>query len=372
MVTILFVIGQLGLGGGEKQLYLQLKYLDRQIFNPIVVSFNPGAGDYWEQPILDLGIDIYFVEKSFNKFKRLRNFYKIVKKLNPKIIQSCSVAFNFPVSLVGNLLHIPFIIGSVRQNLFRKGENPRTAFDRYISIVGIDYFLSNSTQGQRDLIKLGIDKSKIHVLFNGIETFADSTFDLHPDDLRESWGASPDDLVIGTICSLHWVKNLDFLLLVFKSLLEKYENLFMVIFGDGPEYENLLKASKDLKIERKIKLLGRDPNAFWKIKGFDVFCFTSISEGMPNALIEAAISGLPIVTSDIGGARDIVVDGKSGFICEDYQVKTYVKYISLLLDHPQMRRDFGLFAEEFAKKRFDVNKIGSEFNGFYKTILDIL
>jgi glycosyltransferase involved in cell wall biosynthesis len=93
---------------------------------------------------------------------------------------------------------------------------------------------------------------------------------------------------------------------------------------------------------------------------------------MPNALVEASAAGLPIVTSNIGGADDIVVHNKTGFICEEHDIKSYCNYISSLIDNYQMRKDFGVAANKNTVEKFDIAKLSYVHNDFYGKFLTLV
>jgi glycosyltransferase involved in cell wall biosynthesis len=368
LITVLFVTGQLGLGGGEKQLYLVLKYIDRKIINPVVISFNPGVGDFWEKPIESLGIDIFFVKKSKNKLKRFFDFFLLVNRIKPTIIQSWSVYYNFFVALVGIILKIPIKVGAVRQNLFIKGKRKRSTLYSCRSTTGLDYFITNSTKGQEDLVKLGINNEKIYLIYNAIEYNPDDFDDYKKEDIRKQWGVATDELIIGTIGSLKWEKNYPFMLKLISSLCKKHNNIRLVIYGEGQERHAIGSLAEDLKIVNKVLLLGQKRYASKEIHASDIFLFTSLSEGMPNALIEASLAGLPIVTSNIGGAHDIVIHGKTGFICDDYSFHEFLYYLTLLIEDKEKCLALGQAGKHFVSDKFHISVIRDQFNSFYKDI----
>lgn len=370
MIKICFVIGQLALGGSEKQLYLVLKYLDKKSFIPVVISFNPGKNDYWENKINDLGIEIYFVKKSRFKVRRFVDFFLLVNSIKPRIIQSWSLSLNFIVSIIGFLEKIPFVIGAVRQNLFIKGKKNRSDFHRFLSIIGLDYFLTNSSQGKSDLIKLGVNKEKIFVVFNGIECESQKFGVDQKRIIRERLGVPTDEIVIGSIGNLYWVKNYSFMLEIFSVLSEKYDNLKLMIFGEGPERSSIDMLSKNLNVNDKVMLIGQSENASKEIQAADIFLFTSLSEGMPNALIEASIAGLPIVTSNVNGASDVVIHDRSGYICDDYSLAAFVDYLSLLIEDRSKSFSFGQVGKETSLQKFDINKISFQLNNLYRDLVN--
>jgi glycosyltransferase involved in cell wall biosynthesis len=126
--------------------------------------------------------------------------------------------------------------------------------------------------------------------------------------------------------------------------------------GDGP----LLADMAALGEQSGVEVLGRRDDVAALLRGADIFVFTSVSEGegMPGVLIEAALSGLPIVTTDVPGARDVVDDGLSGFVVAEDDPDGMMSRVERLVSDAQLRTRMGREARAKAVKRFtpDVTK----------------
>lgn len=88
------------MGGAEKQLYLWLANLDRESFNPIVLTLHPGYGDYWEKPVEDLGIPLFRINHRKNRFSRLREIRRTLQPFQPQLVHGWHLFSGAYASLV--------------------------------------------------------------------------------------------------------------------------------------------------------------------------------------------------------------------------------------------------------------------------------
>jgi hypothetical protein len=113
--SVAFIIGQLGLGGAEKQLYLLLREITRSGKRAIVLTLNPDRKDYWEQPIRDLGVPVIGIPRG-NRFFRAFRIAHELRRARVAIVQSWVFHANAYASLAGRLARVPVRIGAVREH----------------------------------------------------------------------------------------------------------------------------------------------------------------------------------------------------------------------------------------------------------------
>ncbi|MFC1756357.1 glycosyltransferase family 4 protein, partial [Patescibacteria group bacterium] len=111
-------------------------------------------------------------------------------------------------------------------------------------------------------------------------------------------------------------KGINYLIEAIGILASKHQNIYMDIIGDGNEKYNLISLVEKLRLEDRIEFLGRIPRdetaAYYQQAS--LFVLPSLNEGMSNAMLEALASGLPIISTDTGGAKELVKDGENGLI----------------------------------------------------------
>ena len=151
-----------------------------------------------------------------------------------------------------------------------------------------------------------------------------------------------------TTGSLIWRKGYEYLLMAFSLLREAGVDAELHILGEGYERSRILFSSQDLGVHASVFLHGKlTPNQVCdQLQRSDIFVFASLSEGLPNALLEAMSSGLPVVTSDCGGVREAVTDGVEGFVVPTRSPELMAKALQKLAKDSQLRQNMGACGRE--------------------------
>jgi glycosyltransferase involved in cell wall biosynthesis len=207
----------------------------------------------------------------------------------------------------------------------------RRAYGRLRHVVAV----SEEVRAQvRD--ELAVDPQRITVVPNGVER-------------RDP--AAPHErtrLRVGALGRLTRQKGFDVLIDAVRMLADEGEDLEVVIGGEGPEREALLKRAADTRVS----LVGFVSDVGSFLDGLDVFCLPSRWEGLPFALLEAMMSGLPCIASDVGDVREAV--GEAGIVVEPERPDTLAAALRELAASPARRRELGAAAHERALARYTV------------------
>lgn len=215
-----------------------------------------------------------------------------------------------------------------------------------------DLVIAPSASMRSILIDYGVD-TPIEVVPNGIELDPILTCSTSID--RECFGFSSDHVVLTYVGRLAPEKNLTFLLRAFKGLSLAYNNARLLIIGDGPERDNLEDSVFNMGIATKVFFTGMVPreNVPCYLTTADAFIISSTAETFGISVIEAMATGLPVLGIDSPGIRDIIVDGKTGFISQDDLASFTAKMARLVSEH-DLRRSMGIEALN-ASKAYDIH-----------------
>lgn len=240
-------------------------------------------------------------------------------------------------------VHHPILIGRTALHLSRKYHVPlcytyHTRFEQYLHYVKADflqdivpYYVNSYAQKcdhvfvptpsmQEYLEDIGIRK-RISVLPTGIGKESFEADDKEAADLRESMLGKEEQtgkkFLFCTVARLAKEKNLDFLFRALAIRKREYAADFkLAVVGDGPCKKQLCELTAELGIQEEIVFVGKVPNE--KIKTYcraaDLFLFSSLSETQGIVLLEAMAAGAPVLAVKASGVRDIVVNGKNGYM----------------------------------------------------------
>jgi glycosyltransferase involved in cell wall biosynthesis len=126
---------------------------------------------------------------------------------------------------------------------------------------------------------------------------------------RREWGIPDGAFVVGTVARLAPVKNHELLL---RAAGQLDQDVHIVLVGDGPERANLERLARELKIQPRVHFLGQVISPINLHQFLDVSILCSLSEGFPNAVIEALAAERPVIATATGGITDVIVDGETG------------------------------------------------------------
>jgi len=136
--------------------------------------------------------------------------------------------------------------------------------------------------------------------------------------------------------------------------------------GDGPLLTDL--KSKAIELELPIQFLGWQSDIERILSSSDLVILTSENEGMPVALIQAQMAGIPVLTTDVGSASEVLVNEKSGF-CIDYSAKDFVDKIETLIKNPQMQKAFSEAGKKNAIEKFSRSRLVSDHANLYRRLI---
>lgn len=156
------------------------------------------------------------------------------------------------------------------------------------------------------------------------------------------------DLV--TTCYLGQLKRVDITLRVIASLKNDFPEIKCLIIGDGPELANLKALTVELDVEENITFYGQASDVLSLLPGAKIFIMTSESEGLPMAVVEAMVCGLPAVVPKINDIPTVVKDGVNGFLIDGWKVASYKSVCKKLLCDDALRASMADRAHQDMKK----------------------
>ena len=364
-INIAIIAGQLVVGGAERQLYLWLSNLDRDRFNPIVLTLHPGHHDYWEKPIDNLGIPLFRISHRTNPAHRLIDIVKILRPHRPELIHGWHTFASPYAGLSGKLLRSTSL-GGMRSS-YRTLEH---TWETKLTRVFCNAVVSNSeTTAAAYRESLNGKKQPVFTVQNAVDTdfIAREEVRTH---LVQTYGLPADAIWIASIGRMDPLKRFDFLVHLAENLKQKSLNFHCLLIGDGPEKDTLEILSSELDVADKITFTGEVPNASCWMKGFDIFCFPSIDEGLPNAIMEAAAAGLPVVAWRLPFVEELLDKGNLAFLVEPYDLDGMEESLKALICSVDLRKRLGSAAQAHIQTRLNLGRYIQAMTAVYEILLE--
>ena len=216
---------------------------------------------------------------------------------------------------------------------------------RYTDLI----FTINKEDYQR---ALNFHTSKV-VYIPGVGVDTERFRKAEPMDLCKEYNIPKDAYIMLTVGELFPRKNQKVLIDAMMQLRDK--PIYLLICGNGILEDELKKQCKENGVEDRVIFAGYTRNIPAIMKSCKLFLFPSVREGLGLAGIEAMAAGLPVISSNINGIRDYMIDGKMGYMCDPHDTEAFAKAILKLYNDNELCEVISAFNMEHAKK-FDYKK----------------
>jgi glycosyltransferase involved in cell wall biosynthesis len=190
--------------------------------------------------------------------------------------------------------------------------------------------------------------------------------------IRAKYNLSEDEVAVAIVGRLAPVKNHTLFLDVVQELAQKGIRARYFIVGDGSEREHIetrvaeLKAQFGIQIEMTSWITDiAEFNA-----GMDVICLTSNNEGTPVSLIEAQACSIPVISTDVGGVRDIVIDGETGYVIEKNNMLKFAEKLGILISNKENREKMSQNGWNHVREKFHYNRLTNDMKKYYWSLLN--
>lgn len=362
-VRVMFVVGNFVAGGAERHLLEMWSRIDRDAFAVEIACFRR-EGQFLAEverlgwPVRDLGVGRRIYGPS--GVAGLLRLIGHARRFRPHVIHGYLFGPNLFAVLAGRALGVPAVVVAKRNvDAF---ETPRqAALQRWIHRAATHVTAVSATVADT-VVAMGVPRAHITVIPNGVDAarFASAT------PAREALGVNGASAVIGSVGCLAPRKDYGTLLEALALLRERHPGVRLVLVGDGPERAALERRAQALELGSRVRFLGERPDVERLLPAMDVFVLSSREEGIPNALLEAMAAGRPAVATAVGGTREILADGETGWLVPASSPPALAAALDDALSHPEEARRRGARAGAVARERLSIEAMVRSHERFYR------
>lgn len=339
---ILIIAPWFVVGGGDIFTLNLIKGLRERGYEISVITTK--KCDYILRPEVEKYVDEYFDLTTFLKEKDWASFiHHIVKSRNIQLVLITNSFYGYYALpwLKYQLKQIPFVDYIHAENFtLRNGGFPKDS-NSVASFLDETY---TCTKHLKEIMYTMMNRhvKNIKTVYIGTDTtFYDRNIKFEgEEELKEKYKGKKVILFIGRM--VHYKRPL-FAIEVLKELLKKDKNIKLIIVGDGADYKDVKSKIKEEKLENNIDLYGMqdDVRKFYKVADVTLVC--SLREGLTLTTYESLSMGVPVVSSDIGGQKEIIEED-CGFLIRPYQM-------------PNEQFDFNYSPEEIKEYAESIKKV---------------
>jgi glycosyltransferase involved in cell wall biosynthesis len=349
-------------GGAETQAVSLAAELRRRGWNVKLISLVSGC-EFKEEPCSSLGM-----QPGFANPLGLLRLVAMLRSFRPQVLHAHLFHANVLARLARLVCPVPVVIStlhSVAESAQRHGTILRRDLVYRITDPLADIVVAVSQAVAERHAKAGAAaRRKLTVIPNGVDTGL-----FRPDAerrlaTRRELGLQSEFVWLAA-GRLMWKKGYPTLLRAFGQR----RNSVLLIAGEGPQVQELRALAKE--VAAPVRFLGRRDDMPSLMNAADACVLSSAIEGLPMILIEAASSGLPCVSTDVGGAPDAIVEGETGFLVAPGNVPALSEALLRLEALPESElHAFGQQARARAIARFDLRTVAGQWEEQYRKLLD--
>jgi glycosyltransferase involved in cell wall biosynthesis len=385
MPKVLRIINRFNIGGPTYNATFLTRFLSDD-FETLLIGGMPEKDEADSLHIPnEYGVEPMIIKEMqrIPNFKSDREAYKKIKEIitefKPDIVHTHAskagalgrrAAFACKVPVVvhtfhGHVFHSYF--GKLKTTLFKAIE--RRLAKKSSGIIAISDL---QKQELADIHKI-CPKSKIKVIPLGFDLKKfNNQIEISRTSVRKKYNINEDEVAICITGRLTAIKNHDFFLDVIDKVIEQSKRKIKVfIVGDG-ELRVQIQAKSQLINERHpntIVLTSWIKDIATFNAGMDIVAMTSDNEGTPVSLIEAQASELAVISTDVGGVKDIMINGETGFIIQKGDLKEYVEKLVYLIENDEIRTKMSKSGWDFVRNRFDYTRLTIDMENYYNELL---
>jgi glycosyltransferase involved in cell wall biosynthesis len=370
--SIISLVGHLGKGGTERQLFLLTRYLAAHQFRCGIIVFNESPHHVYDNALKAAGVNVWHVPPDCQGIPaRMRWLYRKLREQRPAIVHSWTVHDNPYAGIVGRLAGVPICWGSLRSSIFNPGFKNLSAFYRFLSFYSVSRVIVNSDKTRRELRQhYKLAPERITHLPNCVYTEPDTPVAA---DFK-AWGIAPEQPVIGFVGNLREVKNPSMFIEGMAQIITEYPDTRAILIGQPipgqPELQSRLETQiNHWGLNGKVILAGFRHNVMAFMRRFTLLAITSRSEGLPNVLLEAMAVGCPVVATRVGGIPEIVENGRNGLLVETGNVAQFVAAVEQLLTDKELAHQIGAAGQRLIQKKYHPDLVGKQLLNMYTTAL---
>ncbi|MDP8246960.1 MAG: glycosyltransferase [Candidatus Tritonobacter lacicola] len=364
MTGVVLIIDSMSFGGSQGHVLKLALNLPSDSFDVRVLCLEEKGvlGEELERKgvrVTALGLSRLYGLKSFLALLRLS---RLLRREKTAIVQSFLLSSRIFGTLAARIAGVPVIACGVRGEAvgFRK---LRHRFFTRLANRWTTLFIANSeAMKKRFPGDGGIDGGKVIVIENGVDL---ERFRRRPSQsaFRRRLGFSPEDRVVGYAGSLIPVKRVDVFLDAAREVSAAFPAARFLVVGSAlphidPAMGQKLRArAEELGIASRVIFVDFQPDMPRVYSAMDLLVLPSESEGMSNTLLEAMAMSLPVIASDIGANREVVSDGRNGYLFPVGDHGALAGKIMDLLGNDDLARRFGDESRRIAEESFDLNRM---------------
>ncbi len=364
-ITLLHVIIGNGFGGLEKVVYHIIKNVDQRKYNCILLCFQ--EPDILREMFARTGVTIISLGLSRGiHYSIPGRINAVVKEYGVDIIH-CHDFQPFLYCALSQLFSKRCkLVFTEHSGAFSLSRRHRWLLRLLYPVVDRKVMVSEELRAFY-IEKLRVKEKGLVTIYNGVDRpeFANNVI---CDKVKEELQLQ-GKFIVGTAVRLMPQKGLGYLVDAFKSLVEKEENIFLLIIGDGRSRNELEERVQALGLQNNVCFLGYRDDAVQLLPLFDIYILPSLWEGLPLGLLEAMFSRKAVIATEVGGIPEVVTSGENGILIPPADSEAIVQAVLRLYNNDEEREKIGANALQSVEKSYSTATMVNRYQELYQELM---
>jgi glycosyltransferase involved in cell wall biosynthesis len=368
-MRIFFLSTSMGMGGADSQLLsaaLELQGRGHEVMIVSMTPLGPMGEDARRRGLTTESLDM---RRGVPDPRGLWRLIRMIRSWRPDVVHSHMVHANLMARVLRLAAPVPALVSTIHN--IDEGGRIRMAGYRYSNSLVDHMTIVSQAAADRFVRDRIVPRELLTVVPNGVDT--DQVRRLPPgtrEEIRRSLGLG-DAFVWLAVGRFEIAKDYPNMLRAFQRVRRECPEAVLLLVGRGslqPETEALVRS---LGLEGAVIFAGVRSDVLHVMRAADAYVMSSAWEGMPMVLLEASMSGLPIVATEVGGNREVVLQGQSGYLVparDDGALATAMLRLSRLPESE--RRAMGERAAEHIRAHYSLRRVADQWEAIYREVLD--
>ena len=376
-VKITYVVGSLRDGGTERQVMELIRHLDRNRFEPSLVTMEDVNLDRanglvearYTMGIAEGGNSNWF-GRSLSIAGAVRRASGFLRGLQTEIVHAFLPGPSIVGMAAGRLARVPLIIGSRRSLASQYRGASRVAGWADTAAFRLSHFnLGNSLAVSREMVDVGgCPAGKCGMIYNGVDVqrFRPNLSSV----LRRQLGWSQEEVVFGLVANFRACKGHREFLQAAALIAQRHPRARFIMAGaDSGEKASIVRQVDELDLSARTRVLDSDPSPEKIFAALDIYVCTSHAEGFSNVLLEAMACGKPVIATDVGGNSEAIRHGESGFLVPATESGKMAEVAGQLLLDESLRSTIGMNGRMRVERLFSLQTMVRAHEDLYEDLL---
>jgi glycosyltransferase involved in cell wall biosynthesis len=363
-MNILQINSGSGWSGGQYQVLLLSRGLMERGHHVVIVC-PPGSALAEKASKAGLVVEPIRMRGEWD-LKAVYDLCRVLRRHRIEVINTHKPKTQTLARMAASLARVPVVVATRRVSFPLR----QHLLTRLKWVTGVARIIAVSKKVEEVLIRSGVPSEKAVTIYGAIDLKR-----FHPglDDrgIRREFELDEMTPVVGKVADYRpWKGYQVFLEAAALILSEMPEVRFFAIGKKMPHYDEMLNMARRLGIERQVVFTGfrDDVERFYRMMAVSVNCATE-GEGLPGVLRESLAMEVPVVATDVGGSREVVMDGETGLIVPPSDPKAMAQAILRLLKDPELRLKMGRYGHKRMEEQFSIDAMVNQTEALYRSLL---